>query len=156
MPRSPIFLLGAVVLAVGVGAGVAAVILRTDSAQPATGTRVPTPTTDLTAAPDPQLGRRLYVRCQACHGIDGSGIAGNYPPLIKSSLLTADDSTAAIRLLLIGVLRSEHWNGYMPSFADQFDDRELAAVVTYARRQWGEQAKEVTAAEVAAVRQVKP
>lgn len=158
MPRSPVFLSAAVVLAVGLGAGLAAALVRRGSveggpliqAESSSENRALAP--DPLLDPDPQLGRRMYVRCQACHGLDGAGIAGNYPPLIKSPMLSAADPTAAIRLLLIGVLRSEHWNGYMPPFAEQLDDRELAAVLTYARGKWGGQAKEITAAEVAAVR----
>ncbi len=67
-------------------------------------------------------------------------------------MLAASDPTPAIRLLLIGVLRSEHWNGYMPPFADQLDDTDIAAVLSWVRSQWGNHAAPLGAADVARVR----
>ncbi len=101
-------------------------------------------------ADDPQLGRRIYVRCQACHGIDGKGVAGNYPPLTASSILNTD---TAITLVLRGAQREvkSSWNGQMPAFAD-LADHEIAAVLTWARSQWGNQGAPVTAAAVRACR----
>ncbi len=98
-------------------------------------------------ADDPELGRRIYVRCQACHGVDGKGVAGNYPPLTASSILNTD---TAITLVLRGAQREvkSSWNGQMPAFADQLADHEIAAVLTWARSQWGNQGAPVTAATV--------
>lgn len=147
MSRRPLVIAGAVLLAIGLGAGMAAVVLRTDAGAPLA---APQPMIVVAPAPpDPQLGRQIYARCQACHGLDGQGIAGNYPPLAGSALLTQPDATPAIRLLLTGVLRSEHWNGYMPAFAEQLDDQEAAAVLTWTRSQWGNHAPAATAADVA-------
>lgn len=150
MSRRPLVIAGAVILAIGVGAGLATVVMRTNAEGPYA---VQQPMVVVAPAPpDPQLGRQIYARCQACHGVDGQGIAGNYPPLAGSALLTQPDAAPAIRLLLTGVLRSEHWNGYMPAFAEQLDDNELAAVLSWTRSQWGNQAPAVTAADVAAAR----
>lgn len=157
MARSPLVLTGAVVLAIGVGAGVAAVLLRTDDARRAHA--LPVAQSSVTDEPvSPQLGRQIFVRCQACHGLEGKGIAGNYPPLINSPMLAQADATQAISLVLTGVTRSAQWNGYMPPFAEQLDDREIAAVLTYARSQWTSQAAAITAEDVALVRRrgVKP
>ena len=104
-------------------------------------------------ADDPQLGRRIYVRCQACHGVDGKGVAGNYPSLVGNAVMNTD---AAITLVLRGaergVLSSSPWNGQMPAFADQLADHEIAAVLTWVRSQWGNQGSPVTAAAVRACR----
>lgn len=98
---------------------------------------------------DPQLGRRMYVHCQACHGINGEGVAGNYPPLAGSAMLQTDK---ALTLVLRGADRGAVWNGQMPAFADQMADHEIAAVLTWARQQWGNRGVVVTAADVAHLR----
>ena len=52
-------------------------------------------------ANDPLLGRRIYANCQACHGIDGRGIAGYAPPLIAApspTLAELEPSTIKARI----------------------------------------------------------
>jgi mono/diheme cytochrome c family protein len=107
----------------------------------------PLPEDGTLATDDPLLGRRIYVRCQACHGLDGQGIAGNYPPLAGNPVLLAADPTAAIQAVLRGRPRAA-LNGQMPAFAE-LADHELAAVLTWARSQWGNHAEPVTPAAVA-------
>jgi mono/diheme cytochrome c family protein len=99
---------------------------------------------------DPLLGRRVYAYCQGCHGVDGRGIAGNYPPLAGSVIASADP-TLAIRLVLRGI-QSERLNGRMPAFAATLTDREIAAVLTWIRTAWGNAAPPVAASQVAAER----
>jgi mono/diheme cytochrome c family protein len=99
---------------------------------------------------DPQLGRRVYAYCQGCHGTDGRGIAGNYPPLAGSVIATADP-TISIRLVLRG-MQSERLNGRMPGFAATLTDAEIAAVLSWMRSAWGNAALPVTPAQVATER----
>lgn len=101
-------------------------------------------------ADDPQLGRRIYARCQACHGVEGQGVAGNYPGLVGAPRLLAADPSAAIAITLRGAPRGA-FNGQMPGFAD-LADHEVAAVLTWARSQWGHAAPAVTPSQVAQVR----
>lgn len=101
-------------------------------------------------ADDPQLGRRVYARCQACHGIDGRGVPGNYPGLAGAPRLNAADPSAAITLVLNGAPRGTY-NGTMPGFAD-LADHEVAAVLTWARSQWGNAAAPVIPDAVARLR----
>ena len=101
-------------------------------------------------ADDPQLGRRVYVRCQACHGLDGQGVPGNYPGLAGSARLLAADPSLAIRITLAGAPRGAY-NGIMPAFSD-LADHEVAAVLTWARSQWGNAATSVTSEQVAQLR----
>ena len=98
------------------------------------------------AVDDPQLGRRTYVRCQACHGLDGQGIAGNYPPLAGNAVLLAPEPAAAIQAILKGRPRAA-LNGQMPAFPD-LADHEIAAVLTWTRSQWGNHADPITPAIV--------
>ena len=99
---------------------------------------------------DPQLGRRVYVRCQACHGLNGEGVAGNYPPLAGNAALQTD---RAVQVVLRGKERGPAWNGQMPAFAEQLENHEIAAVITWARQQWGNTGAVVTPNDVARLRQ---
>ena len=98
---------------------------------------------------DPQLGRRVYVRCQACHGLNGEGVAGNYPPLAGNAALQTD---RAVQVVLHGMERGPAWNGQMPAFAEQLENHEIAAVITWTRQQWGNTGAVVTPNDVARMR----
>jgi mono/diheme cytochrome c family protein len=129
----------AALLVVAVGCGILAVNLRqSPTALSSTDFAIP--------ADDPQLGRRVYVRCQACHGLEGEGVPGNYPPLRASAVLNGDPARA-ISVVLNGVPR-QTFNGAMPAFGD-LADHEVAAVLTWARSQWGNHAAAITATDVA-------
>lgn len=98
---------------------------------------------------DPHLGRRVYVRCQACHGLNGEGVAGNYPPLAGNAGLQTD---RAVQVVLHGMERGPAWNGQMPAFAEQLENHEIAAVITWTRQQWGNTGAVVTPNDVARLR----
>ena len=98
---------------------------------------------------DPHLGRRVYVRCQACHGLNGEGVAGNYPPLAGNAGLQTD---RAVQVVLHGMERGPAWNGQMPAFAEQLENHEIAAVITWTRQQWGNTGAIVTPNDVARLR----
>lgn len=103
------------------------------------------------------LGERLYtLNCVACHQRDGQGLSGQFPPLDGSSWVTQDPSTP-VRILLNGLnqpieVKGEMYNGQMPAFGARFDDRQIAAVLTYVRQAWGNDAPEIAPGFVAAVR----
>jgi mono/diheme cytochrome c family protein len=64
---------------------------------------------------------------------------------------------AAIRILLHGVqgtltVNGTAYSGAMPGFASQLSDEEIAAVLSYVRSQWGNQAAPVGAVQVTAER----
>ena len=110
-------------------------------------------------APEPVdpmvLGKRTYNNCTACHQADGQGVAGNYPPLDGSRWVTGRDDVLAA-LLLHGLegqitVKGEVYNGIMPPWS-HLDDERLAAVMTYIRGSWTNQAPAVAPELVAAVR----
>ncbi len=89
-------------------------------------------------------GEAVYAgNCAACHQLHGQGTTA-YPALDASTLVTADAATAAIAIV-------RHGQGEMPAFADILDDEEIAAVVSYIRNAWD---NEATLVEVAQVGQV--
>ncbi|MDQ8202982.1 cytochrome c [Pelagicoccus sp. SDUM812003] len=103
-------------------------------------------------------GGALYAQqCSACHQANGQGLAGAFPPLAGSEWVTTGDGELPIKILLSGLggeitVKGQTYNGAMPAFGAVFDDAEIAAVVNYIRGSWDNEASEVTAEQVAAVR----
>jgi mono/diheme cytochrome c family protein len=64
--------------------------------------------------------------CLACHQPGGTGIAGIYPQLAGNPLVTVDDPTYVVTVLLNG-------RGGMPRFDGSYTDEEIAAIATYIR-----------------------
>lgn len=97
------------------------------------------------------------TRCAACHQATGAGLPGVFPPLAGSNWVLGKDTTLA-SIVLHGVtgpltVNASVYNGTMPTFKDQLQDGELAALLTHVRSQWGNQAGAVSIDTVAAVRQ---
>lgn len=89
-------------------------------------------------------GETLYARnCAGCHGGDGTG-GGNFPALAGNDAVTGGPAPV-IEIVVEG-------EGSMPAFGDELDDEEIAAVVSYIRNTWGNDAEVVTAEDVAAAR----
>ncbi|OZC01417.1 c-type cytochrome [Rubricoccus marinus] len=110
------------------------------------------------AAPVAVDGAQLYTsRCANCHQADGTGVANVNPPLAGSSWVTGDKGVL-IRILLHGMngpveVLGATYNGNMPAWAI-LSDEEIAAVTTHERTSWGNAAEPITAAEVAAIREL--
>jgi mono/diheme cytochrome c family protein len=94
--------------------------------------------------------------CSACHRMDGAGVPGFFPPLKGSANLQQAEATNAIRFVLAGArvtpVDARPTPLAMPPFAWKLSDAQVAAVVTYARNAWGNQAAAVKADDVAALR----
>ena len=104
------------------------------------------------------LGKRLYsANCLQCHQADGGGVAGNFPPLAGSPwvLGTADRSISILLFGLMGEIEvlGNTYNGNMPAFGSLQSDRNIAAILTYVRQEWGNTGTPVTPEEVAAARE---
>jgi mono/diheme cytochrome c family protein len=102
-------------------------------------------------------GDLIYVGvCQTCHQPNGLGVAGQYPPLAGSEWVTRDKETP-IRIVLHGLegpisVRGNTYNNKMPAFYDKLSDDEIAAVVTYVRSSWGNDASGVNPEDVKTLR----
>ena len=93
-------------------------------------------------------GAKVYAdRCADCHGKDGNGVAGIYPPLNGNSSVNEPTGINAIRAVLLGgfaPLTAGNPRPYsMPPFAQQLNDSDVAAVVTYIRQAWSNKASPV-------------
>ncbi|MGH8727982.1 MAG: c-type cytochrome [Burkholderiales bacterium] len=104
-------------------------------------------------------GKEVYEKhCADCHGNRGQGVPRIYPPLVNNEAITMRYPINAVRMVLVGGFPpSTQGNPRpygMPPFAQELSDEQVAAVVTYIRQSWGNNAPPVTAAEVAGARGV--
>jgi mono/diheme cytochrome c family protein len=105
-----------------------------------------------------QHGEQIYVqRCADCHGKNGNGVAGVYPPLNGNSSVTEPSGINATRSVLLGgfaPVTAAYPRPYsMPPFAQQLSDSDVAAVVSYIRRSWTNNAPIVQERDVSKYRQ---
>ena len=94
-------------------------------------------------------GREVYRNvCAGCHQPDGRGLDRLAPTLIGSAFALAP-AEIPIRILMHG---KEGATGLMPPVGGALDDEQIASVLTYVRREWGQAADPVDAASVGRVR----
>jgi mono/diheme cytochrome c family protein/glucose/arabinose dehydrogenase len=94
-------------------------------------------------------GREVYRNiCQACHQPDGRGQEKLAPSLVTSSFALGNPEIPA-RVLLNG---KEGAIGLMPPIGAALNDDQIAAVLTYIRREWGNDGTPVDAALVKSIR----
>lgn len=102
-----------------------------------------------------ERGKRTYFSsCFACHGQDGQGVAGVFPPLAKSDYLMGD-LDQAISTVVHGLtgpvtVNGTHYNSIMPP--QVLDDEQVADVLTFVMNSWGNSAEGVTVDDVKRVR----
>ena len=111
----------------------------------------PAPVTPLTPAEQARFdaGREVYQNiCQACHQPNGRGLERVAPPLVGSVLALAPAEVTA-RILLNG---KEGTIGLMPPLGQTLTDDQVAAALTYVRREWGQTGTPVDPETVKAVR----
>ena len=102
-------------------------------------------------------GTSLFVaNCSSCHGADGSGIRGVFPPLNGSSIVRGDKETLT-KIVLHGLqgqvtVKGDQYNGTMPSFGNIFSDEQISATLTYIRSMPDNETGGISAEEVSKVR----
>ena len=112
------------------------------------------------AAPRSRLaesGAKLYEQhCAQCHGEQGQGQGQAYPPLAGNRAVTLESVDNLLQAVLYGGFNAAT-AGYprpfgMPPFLLTLSVQELAATLSHIRTAWGNQASEVSAAQVHALR----
>jgi cytochrome c oxidase subunit 2 len=92
-------------------------------------------------------GEQVYnSTCAACHQPTGMGIPGVFPALANSKIATGP-AEGHIDIVLHGKAGTA-----MQAFGQQLNDADLAAVITYERHSWGNEASVVQPADVKAAR----
>lgn len=98
-------------------------------------------------------GSKIYEQhCAQCHGERGQGVAGAYPPLAGNRAVTMAVPANLIRVVVSGgYLPSTAGNPRpygMPPFSQALNDEEIAVVLSFIRRSWGNQAEAVSQFDV--------
>lgn len=101
-----------------------------------------------------ERGARLYgEHCAQCHGEQGQGVRGAYPPLAGNRAVTLPTTANLVQVVIGG--------GYppatagnprpfgMPPYATVLSDADIAAVLTHIRTSWGNRAAPVPELAVA-------
>lgn len=118
------------------------------------GNEEPRVAADRSASPE---GASIFeARCLPCHQSGGAGLPGVFPPLAGSNWVNGPGAMT-VQILLHGVkdkltVNGVVYQGVMPSFAAELSDAEIAAVLTYVRAQWGNQASAIDSALVSSLR----
>jgi cytochrome c oxidase subunit 2 len=87
---------------------------------------------DWTAEELVERGESLYItNCVACHGPNGAGVTGIFPALAGSDIVL-NNKARQIEILMEGVQGAA-----MASYAEKLAEVDMAAVITYTRRSWG-------------------
>jgi mono/diheme cytochrome c family protein len=111
----------------------------------------------LPLVPDPK-GKKIYEQtCLPCHQVDGSGVPGMNPPLLKSPYVQGS-SIELIGIILKGLnngveIEGESYSNPMPAFSTVLKDQEIADVLTYLRSHFGNKAGPISLADVSRIRQ---
>jgi len=101
-------------------------------------------------------GKELYgTVCIACHQPNGAGLPGLAPTLVNSEWVNGP-ANRAIRIILQGLtgpieVAGTTWQMEMPAVT-MFNDEQLAAILTYIRRDWDNDGSVVAPADVSKVR----
>jgi glucose/arabinose dehydrogenase len=97
-----------------------------------------------------RLGEQHYLsKCSYCHLASGQGMKKS---LVNSKWVLGMDR-ALIRILLQG---KQGEGEVMPGFGAEVDDAQIASILTYIRRQWGNRAQPVEPATVREIRLATP
>lgn len=103
-------------------------------------------------------GKKVYSSiCMSCHQTNGQGLPGAFPPLAKSPWVLGTPERI-VKLILHGLngeleILGQKYNGVMPSYKNQFNNQQIANVVTYIRNTWGNKASEIDADFVIKIRE---
>lgn len=99
-------------------------------------------------------GAKVFsTNCSSCHGAQGQGLPGAFPPLANNPTVTGDASKV-IGIVLTGLhgsitVNGATYNGQMPAWKGTLSDKDIADVITYIRGSLGNnKASAVTQAQV--------
>lgn len=107
-------------------------------------------------APEALSGAELFAaKCSTCHQPQGQG-TDTYPPLAGNPVVIAADPGAMIGVIVNGragpiTVNGKTFNNRMPTWKGQLTDASIAAVATYIRSAWGNNASPITEEAVAAI-----
>ena len=104
-----------------------------------------------------ELGARIYkARCAECHGERGEGGGAASPPLAGHRTVTLPSAANLVKVIVHGGFPATtpgNPRPYgMPPFGQGLGDPEIAAVASFVRRSWGNDAPGVSTFDVSRIR----
>ena len=113
----------------------------------------PVPEVEPAAPAQMDLGQRLYKQhCADCHGAQGQGAPGAYPPLAGNRAVVMTSPVNAVQAIVSGGFApatAGHPQPYgMPPFRTVLTPAEIAAVASFVRQSWGNRAGAVSSLDV--------
>lgn len=104
---------------------------------------------ELTAPPEEELinqGEEIFAaNCAICHQPNGQGTS-DYPALDGNEFVTAEDPAPVIETVLYG-------RGQMPAFQDVLSEQQIAAVISYIRNAWSNDAGIISSEQIQEVQE---
>jgi mono/diheme cytochrome c family protein len=101
-------------------------------------------------------GRIFMDSCAACHRLSGSGETSTFPTLAGNLSVLSSDPSSLISVILQGARAPSTAAApsglTMPGFGWRYSDADIAALATFTRSSWGNNAPPVTTASVANIR----
>ena len=100
-----------------------------------------------------ELGAKIYEQhCASCHGADGKGVENAYPPLAGNRAVLQATPANLVQVTLNGGFAATTTANPrpfgMPPYAPVLNNAEIAAVLTYIRNAWGNQADAVSELQI--------
>jgi mono/diheme cytochrome c family protein len=98
-------------------------------------------------------GASVYqTNCSSCHGANGQGMPGSFPPLAGNLVVTGDPAKL-IKIVKGGLsgkitVGGHDFSGEMPAWSGRLSAADIAAAITYVRSSWGNNASAVTESQV--------
>jgi mono/diheme cytochrome c family protein len=119
--------------------------------------KTPDPILDNTDRGKPVAAAAVFnMYCRICHQANGMGDGSRFPPLGGSEWVNGDKSRL-IGVVLNGLqgsiqVKGVGYNETMPAHASYMSNEQVAEVLTYIRKSFGNNSDAVSPAEVASVR----
>lgn len=95
-------------------------------------------------------GKALYTaNCASCHQANGEGLAGAFPPLKGSPVVTGKNLQLYVDIIMNGYDARAEYGSMAPIGTNLgWTENEVAAIINYERSSWGNNAPEVTPEEI--------
>ncbi len=101
-------------------------------------------------AADPMVvGKSVFMRnCAVCHQANGMGVPGQFPPLVGSEWVLAEEwhgDNHIVKIVIHGLqgpvtVKGQPFSNQMAPWGKVLKDEQIAAVLTYVRNEWGNKA----------------
>jgi mono/diheme cytochrome c family protein len=98
-------------------------------------------------------GKRVFEgSCASCHAWSGAGVLTSEAQLTGVRAINDASATNVVQMIITGSGGLEGGRHYMPDFATEYSDAEIAAVANYVTGRFGSRPSQATPEQVAMLR----